>query len=85
VICSPKEEFNRKVESSELMKLCVTCGQPTDCVITNIRTGRDHCHACIRPTFLKWFVLTCEDVRFLRAIGVDPEVTSIEEHIKRSE
>jgi hypothetical protein len=34
---------------------------------------------------MKWFVLTCEDVKWLRAIGIDPEVSKIEEHIKRSE
>jgi hypothetical protein len=35
------------------------------------------------PTFMRHYVLTREDVEWLRSLGVDAEVTNIEDCIKR--
>jgi hypothetical protein len=61
--------------TSELVQWCG--------IIVIVKPRREHCHACIGGTFMRWYVLTPEDVRWLRERGIEPEVASIEDYIKR--
>jgi hypothetical protein len=66
-------------------KTCPTCQVQVAVLITNVQNGQQFCHQCsavVCPTFLPNFVLTKEDVKWLREIGMDPEVSKIEEHIR---
>jgi hypothetical protein len=68
------------------MKTCPTCSATVAVLITNVATGDRFCHQCasrVCPSFLPHYVLTEDDVKLLRAMGVDPEVGRIEEHVKR--
>jgi hypothetical protein len=65
------------------MKTCPTCQSEAAVIIVNVKTGREHCHACIGGTFMRWYVLTPEDVRWMRECGINPEVTAIEDYIER--
>ncbi len=67
------------------MKTCPTCGASTTVLITNVQNGKRFCHHCahaVCPTFLKHVVFTEDDVKLLRAMGVDPEVGTIEGHLR---
>jgi len=60
--------------------LCPTCGASADRLITNVATGRQFCQGCAArecPSFLANFVLTLQDVLFLIACGIDPEIDPI--------
>jgi hypothetical protein len=68
------------------MKICPTCGAETTVLIVNVANGQRFCHKCsnrVCPTFMPHYVLTAEDVAFLRACGIDPEMSSIEDCIKQ--
>ena len=56
---------------------CPHCGSDEQPVI-NVRTYEQRCTRCIGPTFMPHYVLTTEDVEFMRACGIDPEVGEIE-------
>jgi len=67
------------------MKTCPSCGASTTVLIVNVRNQQRFCHKCsgrVCPTFMAHYVLTIEDVAWLRACGIDPEVSSIEDCIK---
>lgn len=70
------------------MKICPTCDSTVAVLIVNLQNGQRFCHNCagvVCPTFLPHFVFTQDDVKLLRAMGVDPEVGKIEDHVKRLE
>jgi hypothetical protein len=70
------------------MKICPTCDSKVAVLIVNLANGQRFCHHCagvVCPTFLPHFVFTQDDVKLLRAMGVDPEVGKIEDHVKRLE
>jgi hypothetical protein len=70
------------------LKTCPTCNAQVTVLIVNVANQQHFCHNCagqVCPTFLPFYVLTPGDVCFLLACGIDPEVSKIEEHIKRSE
>ena len=57
------------------MKTCPTCKRKTDVLINNVQGGTQFCHGCAPPSFLPHFVLTVDDVLFLIACGVNPELS----------
>ena len=65
------------------MKICPTCRAEAAVIIVTVKTGREHCHRCIGGTFMRFYVLTHEDVRWLRECGIDPQTTAIEDYIDR--
>ncbi len=68
-----------------MMKTCPTCGAITTVLIISVRTQQRFCHHCsavVCPTFLPHVVFTEDDVKLLRAMGVDPEVGNIEDHLR---
>jgi hypothetical protein len=68
------------------MKTCPTCNSQVAVLIVNVQSGQHFCHHCaheVCPTFLPHFVLTCEDVRFMRACGIDPEVSRMEAVVRK--
>ena len=71
--------------SSHMMKTCPTCSAQVTVLIVNVQNNQRFCHHCaaaVCPTFLPHVVFTQEDVKLLRAMGVDPEVGTIEEYVK---
>jgi len=64
------------------LKTCPTCQAEAAVIIVNVQTGREHCHACIGPTFKPHLVYTEEDLQFLRSMGVATETEAIEEFIR---
>jgi hypothetical protein len=63
------------------MKTCPTCNSQVVVLIVNVQTGQRFCHHCGSrecPTFLPHFVLTVDDVQFLRDCGINPEISRIE-------
>jgi hypothetical protein len=67
------------------MRTCTTCNATVTVLITSAATGNRFCHHCasrVCPSFLPYYALTQEDVKLLRAMGVDPEVGTIEDHVK---
>jgi len=49
-------------------------------------TGQCFCHndaATHAPTFMAHYVLTVEDVAWLRACGIDPKVDNVEAWVKK--
>jgi len=68
-----------------MMKICPTCGASTAVLITNVLNQQQFCYLCsgvVCPTFLPHVVFTEEDVKLLRAMGVDPEIGNIEGHLR---
>jgi hypothetical protein len=66
------------------MKTCPTCSQEAQVLITNVQTGQQFCHHCagtVCPSFVPGLVYTLEDVKFLRAVGIDPEIGNIEARV----
>jgi len=69
----------------ETMKTCPTCNAQVTVLIVNVQNGQRFCHHCsgvVCPTFLPHLVFTEDDVKLLRAMGVDPEIGNIESHLK---
>lgn len=67
------------------MKICPTCSAQVTALIVNVQNGQHFCHHCagvVCPSFLPNLVFTQDDVKTLRAMGVDPEVGKIEDHLK---
>ena len=68
-----------------MMKTCPTCNAQVTVLIVNVQNGQRFCHHCahvVCPTFLPHVVFTEDDVKLLRAMGVDPEVGKIEDHLR---
>ena len=68
------------------MKICPSCGANVLVLIVNLANGQSFCHKCadqVCPTFMAYYVLTIEDVAWLRSCGIDPEVAKIEDRIKQ--
>ncbi len=68
-----------------MLKTCPTCGASVTVLIINVRNQQRFCHHCAGtacPTFLSGLVYTLEDVEFLRKCGIDPEVETIEGHLR---
>jgi len=66
--------------------ICPVCHSDVALLIVNVRSGRKYCQQCgLGPGFLPGFVLTIEDVGFLRDCGIDPEIAQIEQFIRRAE
>jgi hypothetical protein len=70
--------------------ICPSCSAEVNQseLITNVATWEQfcvHCASRVCPSFLPYYVLTQDDVKLLRAMGVDPEVRTIEDHVKRLE
>lgn len=64
------------------MTVCPNCGTRNPTLIVNVATGMRYCTACARtmcPSFMPHYILTGEDVAFMRACGIDPEVSRIED------
>lgn len=55
------------------MKTCSQCGGKTNVLAHNVRTGESFCLDCAPASYFAW-VLTVEDVRFLRSVGVNPDL-----------
>jgi hypothetical protein len=71
---------------TQRLKECPTCGASVAVLIVNLANGQSFCHKCSGlacPTFMAHYLLTREDVAWLRACGIDPEVPSIEDCIKQ--
>jgi hypothetical protein len=67
--------------------ICPAYGTDAAVLITNVATGSQLCHHCADtecPSFLPNFVLTLEDVRFMRDCGINPEISRIEAVIRGS-
>jgi hypothetical protein len=63
------------------MKICLSCGENATVLIVNVANQQRLCHKCagrVCPTFMAHYVLTGEDVVWLRACGIDPEISRIE-------
>jgi len=66
------------------MKICPSCGADVTVLIVNLANGQRQrfCHNCSGrgcPTFMAYYVLTNEDVAWLRSCGIDRELSSIED------
>jgi hypothetical protein len=59
------------------MKKCPTCGNSADVLITNVQDRSQFCAGCAPATFLPHYVLTCEDVKFFMACGIDPQLPAV--------
>ena len=69
-----------------ILKTCPTCGAETTVLILNVANGQHFCHSCsgqVCPSFMPHYVFTAEDVAWLRACGIDPEVSSINGKLKK--
>lgn len=67
-------------------KTCPTCGAQATVLIVNLANQQRFCHNCanwVCPTFMAHYVFTREDVAWLRACGIDPEVPRIEDGISK--
>ena len=66
--------------------ICPVCNSDVALLIVNVRSGDKYCQQCARsgPGFLPGFVLTLEDVGFLRDCGIDPEIAGIEQFLRRA-
>ncbi len=67
------------------MKTCPTCNAQVTVLIVNVQNGQRFCHHCahaVCPTFLPHVIFTEDDVKLLRAMGIDPEVGNIEGHLR---
>jgi hypothetical protein len=67
------------------MKTCPTCNSQVATLIVNVQNGQRFCHHCssvVCPTFLPHVVFTEDDVKLLRAMGVDPEIGNIEDSLR---
>jgi len=67
------------------MTICPTCGESVTVLIINVQNQQRFCHQCsgvVCPTFLPHVVFTEDDVKLLRAMGVDPEIGNIEGHLR---
>jgi len=54
-------------------------------LIINVQNPQRFCHHCsgvVCPTFLPYVVFTEDDVKLLRAMGVDPEIGNIEDSLR---
>jgi hypothetical protein len=70
---------------TQRLKECPTCGASVAVLIVNLANQQRFCHKCsgqVCPTFMAHYVLTVEDVAWLRACGIDPEVSKLEHLIK---
>jgi hypothetical protein len=70
------------------MKTCPTCNARVAVLIVNVQTGQRFCHHCasqVCPSFLPHFVLTVDDVQFLRDCGINPEISRIEAALTRTD
>lgn len=56
------------------MKLCPTCGKQADVLITNVEDGLQFCNGCAPSSFLPHYILSIDDVAFMMACGIDPEI-----------
>jgi hypothetical protein len=53
---------------------CPTCGKQADAVITNIGDGSKFCHSCAPLSFMPRYILAIDDVAFMMACGIDPQI-----------
>lgn len=53
---------------------CPTCGKQVDVLITKISDGSKFCHGCAPPSFMPHYILTIDDVAFMMACGIDPQI-----------
>lgn len=70
----------RRRIAGELMETRPTCNSQLAVLIVNVQSGKQFCHHCaheVCPTFMPNFVLTEQDVKFLAACGIDPQVSGI--------
>ncbi len=70
------------------MKTCPSCGANVTVLIVNLANGQRFCHKCsgqVCPTFMAHYVVTVEDVVWLRACGIDPEISRIESALKNED
>ena len=68
------------------MEICPTCQSAVSGTITNIRTGQEFCEHCaqvICPSFSRHGVLSVEEAQWLRAQGIDPGTSAIEELVRK--
>ena len=71
-----------------MMGTCPTCSasvQQSE-LIVNVVTWEQFCLNCasrVCPSFLRYYVLTTDDCLFLRACGIDPEVSRIEAAVRK--
>jgi len=66
---------------TQRLKECPTCGASVAVLIVNMANQQRFCHKCsgqVCQSFMAHYVLTREDVAWLRACGIDPEVSGIE-------
>jgi hypothetical protein len=60
--------------------ICPVCNLTVAVLIVNVRSGHKHCQQC--ATLGPGLVLTLDDVRFLYACGIDPEIAGIEKFVR---
>ena len=83
----PLEERLKDIGSVGDVKTCPTCGAETT-LIAKLANGQRFCHKCadtVCSTFMPHYVLTSEDVAWLRACGIDPEISRIESALKNED
>jgi hypothetical protein len=57
------------------MKTCPACGnQAAEYLVTNVQDASKFGAGCAPATFMSHYVLTCEDVKFFMACGIDAEL-----------
>ena len=73
---------------TQSLKECPTCGASVAVLIVNLANQQRFCHKCSSracPTFMAHYVLTDEDVAWLRSCGIDPEISRIESALKNED
>jgi hypothetical protein len=77
--------MGQRFRSSGMLKTCPTCGASVTVLIINVQNQQRFCHHCsgvVCPTFLPHVIFTEDDVKLLRAMGVDPEIGNIEDSLR---
>jgi hypothetical protein len=65
------------------MQVRQLCNSHVQALVVNVQDNKEYCIPCAQiamPTFVPHYVLTLNDVRFMRACGVDPEIRRIEDY-----
>jgi len=62
---------------------CPSCGNhQAEYLVTNVQDGSQFCPGCAPRSFLPHLIFTEDDVKLLRAMGVDPEIGNIEDSLR---
>ena len=56
------------------MSRCPNCEQWAEFIVHNLADGTRFCAECAPPSFLPHYILTADDIAFLKSCGVDPQI-----------